>query len=364
MTIEVTQQVNEIVVTAVADPTVRVVLEHVSTSGGGTGDGNVVAPTTPVIDGFPVVFDGTTGKRIKQGAINSPGGVLILNENGVAPETTIGANMVRHSELDDAIATHTAAPDPHGDRAYADSQVNALADATDTALSGKVGTSDPRLSDARTPTAHTHPLSEVSDFPAPDAVGNVLTSTGSGWASQAPSGGGGGFGSVPNRSGSVFAPPVANLAVWGAGSTDRAYYVPISVDPISVNGLEIAVSTVGAVGEVFRLGLYTDLNGIPDSLVIDAGTVGTDSTGNKRATFSTIDLPAGWYWLTVASQGGNTSRLRGSSAGIDRIPGIMGTTINASLGSALAVVPGALPATALVSPYTQPGRPSIGLVIA
>lgn len=34
----------------------------------------------------------------------------------------------------------------------------------DAALSGKVGTSDPRLSDARTPTSHVHPISDVTDL--------------------------------------------------------------------------------------------------------------------------------------------------------------------------------------------------------
>ena len=126
MTIEVTQQVNEIVVTAVADPTVRVVLEHVTGSAGGSGDGNVIGPDSS-IDGRPVGFDGTTGRKIKQLPVNAPNGLARLNESGTLPDPVIGSNVVRTGELNDAIATHTAAPDPHGDRAYADPRGMAVA---------------------------------------------------------------------------------------------------------------------------------------------------------------------------------------------------------------------------------------------
>lgn len=174
-------------------------------------------------------------------SVNGKKGVVVLTAADVGADPAGTATA--------AVGAHVAVPDPHGDRSYTDGQVSALADATAAALSTKASTSDPRLSDPRTPTphqhpwtdvtgkpttynpsahthtwsevtgkpstfppeahtqdwstvtgkpssftpaSHTHPLSEVSDFPAPDAVGNVLTSTGSGWASQAPSGGGGG----------------------------------------------------------------------------------------------------------------------------------------------------------------------------
>ena len=56
--------------------------------------------------------------------------------------------------------------------------------ATQTALDGKVGTSDARLSDARTPTAHTHLFSEISDitFPSPLTDNSIVRYTaGVGW---------------------------------------------------------------------------------------------------------------------------------------------------------------------------------------
>jgi hypothetical protein len=53
----------------------------------------------------------------------------------------IPAAIARDSEVTSAISTHVSAVDPHGDRAY-----------TDTVATGKVGTSDARLTDTRTPT--------------------------------------------------------------------------------------------------------------------------------------------------------------------------------------------------------------------
>lgn len=61
-----------------------------------------------------------------------------------------------------------------------------------------VVTTDPRLSDARTPTAHTHPLSDLTQSGA--STNDVATWNGSAWVPQAPGGGGGG-GSVPTGTG-------------------------------------------------------------------------------------------------------------------------------------------------------------------
>ena len=71
-------------------------------AGGGGGSGDVVGPSSAT-DGRPVVFDGTTGKLVKQGAVNSPDGLLRLNGSGVAPDTTLPGDLVRTSEMTTAI---------------------------------------------------------------------------------------------------------------------------------------------------------------------------------------------------------------------------------------------------------------------
>jgi len=57
-----------------------------------------------------------------------------------------------------------------------------------------------------------------------------------------------------------------------------------------------------------RLGIYSDVNGVPTKLIVDAGTVTiTSSTANSVASITPITLEAGRYWLAVAFQAAATS---------------------------------------------------------
>lgn len=59
------------------------------------------------------------------------------------------------------------------------------------------------------------------------------------------------------------------------------------------------VTTAGAAGATLRLGIYADDgNGLPGALVVDAGTITSDSTGAKELTISQ-SLAAGWYHLAA-----------------------------------------------------------------
>lgn len=72
--------------------------------------------------------------------------------------------------------------------------------------------------------------------------------------------------------------------------------------PISISGLGIYVATAGGAGTLARLALYrADANWLPTALVVDAGTVAIDSTGEKTATFSDIRLAPGRYMSVVNS---------------------------------------------------------------
>jgi len=65
-----------------------------------------------------------------------------------------------------------------------------------------------------------------------------------------------------------------------------------SIDRIGINLL----SSPGA-GDV-RIGIYSDMAGLPKNLVIDAGTLSTTSTGFKEITID-VALEARWYWLAI-----------------------------------------------------------------
>jgi len=121
-----------------------------------------------------------------------------------------------------AVAAHEGAVDPHGDRAYADSLAPNYAPATGidpTAITGTaVITTDPRLSDSRTPTAHAASHAdggsdEIALAPAQitqdgATTGQVLAWSGSQWAPATPSAG---------ATGGTYQGP------WSAGSTYSNY---------------------------------------------------------------------------------------------------------------------------------------------
>jgi hypothetical protein len=119
--------------------------------------------------------------------------------------------------------------------------------------------------------------------------------------------------------------------------------------------------TVAIASTVYRLGIYTsDSNGLPSTLLLDAGTVDTSSTGLKEITISQA-LSAGLYYLATANQGstgnpsvralntisGNYAPIGAASMGTTQYEGVY---FQASVG-------GALPSTpTVVSSNINPAR--------
>ena len=148
---------------------------------------------------------------------------------------------------------------------------------------------------------------------------------------------------------------------------DRAYAVPILIHrrraPAQIG---VRVSNAGAVGAVLRLGIYTDADGTPGSLVVDAGT-----TSAEVATYATISmgstiLDAGMYWLIVVSQGAPATQpsLRASSVanplvGIKSLGNVSdaGYYMNGSWTGALPAVWG------VSSLFDSASAPSVGLML-
>ena len=152
-----------------------------------------------------------------------------------------------------------------------------------------------------------------------DAKGDLAAGTGANTASKLTVGSTGTL-LVPDSStssGLAWAPfmrPVQSgqyVQAWqGAGNSNQTttlnelnftpVYVPqsLTADRIAVN-----VGIAGSAGAVVRLGIYSPsaTTGLPGALVLDAGTVASDSTGFKEITISQA-LNTGLYWLSVVSQ--------------------------------------------------------------
>lgn len=142
------------------------------------------------------------------------GRAVMTAADAAAARTAIGAESAGAAAV--AVSAHEAALDPHTQyttaaEAAAAAPVQSVAGRTGAVTLGtsdvsglggaavlNVGTTagtvaagdDARLSDARTPTAHTHPLGDLQQSGA--ASGNVPTWNGSEWVPQAPAGGSGG----------------------------------------------------------------------------------------------------------------------------------------------------------------------------
>ena len=122
---------------------------------------------------------------------------------------------------------------------------------------------------------------------------------------------------------SYFLPPFAGHAKmlsgryifphWyqGLGTTSTTlgnhWAVPIIIpNTVTITSLNMDVTASAAAGGVARLGIYaSDSNNQPSTLILDAGTVATDSTGVKELVVSQT-LKAGVYWLSAAWQGNVT----------------------------------------------------------
>ena len=84
--------------------------------------------------------------------------------------------------------------------------------------------------------------------------------------------------------------------------TGEMYFTPVWV-PIAMTADRLAINvTSGIASGTTRLGIYSsDANGVPNALVVDAGTVATTSSGVKEATISQALTP-GLYWLAAVNQ--------------------------------------------------------------
>lgn len=110
-----------------------------------------------------------------------------------------------------------------------------------------------------------------------------------------------------------------NASMWNASSVNstgftptlgRLYYWPfLAQRRCTYDRIGTYVDTAAAAGKVARLGIYdSDANGLPLSLVLDAGEFAVDSLGAKDITISQ-ELEGGrLYWTAFHTDGSPTTR--------------------------------------------------------
>jgi len=136
-----------------------------------------------------------------------------------------------------------------------------------------------------------------------------------------------------------------------------AYYARLlvprtcTIDRIAV---QVTDPSNGGVSAVVRLGLYTDVNGRPATLVVDGGTTPATSTGTKTVVISQA-ITQGYYWtcIQLGGSGGGHIQLRGLT-GTPDFPGTgPGTRFNGAKATSSGALPGTAP-TVTMSSLTIP----------
>lgn len=80
----------------------------------------------------------------------------------------------------------------------------------------------------------------------------------------------------------------------------RPWIVPVrrAFDRIGIN---VTTAATAASGGVLRLGIYADSGGKPGALIVDAGTISSETLGSREITI-TQTLDPGVYWLAAVAQ--------------------------------------------------------------
>lgn len=108
-----------------------------------------------------------------------------------------------------------------------------------------------------------------------------------------------------------------------AATANRIYYIPIFVEETTTY-IRIAVKVSTSDAGSADLRIFNWVNGLPDSLVLSAGTVNTGSTGVKEITISQ-ELTRGYYFLAVRYSGAPSLSSALSANAVPPVAGIVST---------------------------------------
>lgn len=153
-----------------------------------------------------------------------------------------------------------------------------------------------------------------------------------------------------------FSPLAFPSTLTGVVLANRAYFQPFLMPNHMVNRIGISVSA-GVAGNC-RLGFYTNNNGVPGTLILDAGVVSTASAVVVEASFTTRRMPRSWFWAVAVFDAGPTIHIGTNNNGC-----IAGSnSYTAALRAFYATLTyGALPSTAPTITGSILQAPLIGL---
>lgn len=116
---------------------------------------------------------------------------------------------------------------------------------------------------------------------------------------------------IPHVSGRFYDSRISGASSTFTIASGTLYGVPFQV-PLTQTYATIGIEVTSLSAGAAHLGIYKDSGGTPGSLVVDAGTINTGTTGAKNITINQ-SLTAAWYWLALL--GNATPTFRGLSNG-------------------------------------------------
>jgi len=148
----------------------------------------------------------------------------------------------------------------------------------------------------------------------------------------------------PFVSGAFYRPDLTLTTVTNVVA-NTTYYSPLYVNSTTAFD-RIGCTPISAGTASVRLGIYSDTNGAPDALVVDAGTVTVNSTLTAFLITINQTLIPGWYWLAFNMQSGSANfyALRTDLLGSQKL--MSNTTLSLSSCFTQSSVTGAFPSTA------------------
>jgi hypothetical protein len=103
------------------------------------------------------------------------------------------------------------------------------------------------------------------------------------------------------QSGRRYLPPSPSALInasFGTGTLKTwPFYIP---HPMTIDGFKMQVSAGSPVGTL-AVGIYQDTDGLPDALLIDAGTMSSATSGEKTITGLAFAVQPGFIWIAAKS---------------------------------------------------------------
>lgn len=101
-----------------------------------------------------------------------------------------------------------------------------------------------------------------------------------------------------------FVPPSLTITTSNALQNGTIRLVPFMIPhQITITKIGSEITGAGEAGSVLRLGVYSDNDGRPGALLVDAGTIdGTSTTVQEVTLAAPLTLGPAWYWAASVVQ--------------------------------------------------------------